>query len=138
MFEASGAAAALGSALRATARGGTLVQVGNLPGTPVPAVLGDLVTREITWIGSYRFIDEITDAVQAMHEGLNLSPLITHTFKIDQAAEAIAVAGDRSTAQRQSHAAAELILDPCRRHPSGHTPSRRAHISDINSPTKVG
>ena len=90
VFEASGAAAALGSALRATARGGTLVQVGNLPGTPVPAVLGDLVTREITWIGSYRFIDEITDAVQAMHEGLNLAPLITHTFKIDQAAEAIA------------------------------------------------
>jgi L-idonate 5-dehydrogenase len=97
VFEASGAAAALGSALRATARGGTLVQVGNLPGTPVPAVLGDLVTREITWIGSYRFIDEITDAVQAMHEGLNLAPLITHTFKIDQAAQAIALAGDRST-----------------------------------------
>ena len=97
MFEASGAPAALGSALRATARGGTLVQVGNLPGTAVPAVLGDLVTREITWIGSYRFIDEITDAVQAMHEGLDLSPLITHTFKIDQAVEAIAVAGDRSS-----------------------------------------
>ena len=97
VFEASGAAAALGSALRATARGGTLVQVGNLPGTAVPAILGDLVTREITWIGSYRFIDEITDAVQAMHEGLNLAPLITHTFKIDQAADAIALAGDRST-----------------------------------------
>ena len=96
VFEASGAAAALGSALRATARGGTLVQVGNLPGTPVPAILGDLVTREITWIGSYRFIDEITDAVQALHEGLNLAPLITHTFKIDQAGEAIALAGDRS------------------------------------------
>ena len=52
----------------------------------MPAVLGDLVTREITWIGSYRFIDEITDAVQALHEGLDLAPLITHTFKIDQAA----------------------------------------------------
>src|SRR6478735_3830438 len=36
VFEASGAAAALGAALRATARGGTLVQVGNLPGTAVP------------------------------------------------------------------------------------------------------
>ena len=41
-------------------------QVGNLPGTAVPAVLGDLVTREITWIGSYRFVDEITDALLAM------------------------------------------------------------------------
>ena len=36
VFEASGAAAALGAALRATARGGTLVQVGNLPGTRGP------------------------------------------------------------------------------------------------------
>ena len=42
VFEASGAPAALGNVLRATARGGTLVQVGNLPGTPVSAVLGDL------------------------------------------------------------------------------------------------
>jgi L-idonate 5-dehydrogenase len=97
VFEASGAAAALGAALRATARGGTLVQVGNLPGTAVPAILGDLVTREITWIGSYRFIDEITDAVAALAGGLDLSPLITHTFKIDQAREAMAVAGDRSS-----------------------------------------
>lgn len=39
-FDASGAPAALGPVLRATARGGTLVQVGNLPGTAVPAVLG--------------------------------------------------------------------------------------------------
>ena len=97
VFEASGAAAALGAALRATARGGTLVQVGNLPGTAVPAVLGDLVTREINWIGSYRFIDEITDAVEALAGGLDLSALITHEFKIDQAAEAIAVAADRTS-----------------------------------------
>ena len=40
-----------------------LVQVGNLPGTAVPAVLGDLVTREITWIGAYRFVEEISDAL---------------------------------------------------------------------------
>ena len=33
VFEASGAPAALGGVLRATARGGTVVQVGNLPGT---------------------------------------------------------------------------------------------------------
>jgi L-idonate 5-dehydrogenase len=96
-FEASGAAAALGTVLRATARGGTLVQVGNLPGTAVPAVLGDLVTREITWLGSYRFVDEITDAIAAMHNGLDVGPLITHRFPINQAAEAISVAADNSS-----------------------------------------
>ena len=97
VFEASGAAAALGHVLRAPARGGTLVQVGNLPGTPVSAALGDLVTREITWIGAYRFVEEISDALAAMRDGLDVSPLITHRFDLDRAEEALAVAADRGT-----------------------------------------
>lgn len=96
-FEASGAAAALGPVLRATARGGTLVQVGNLPGSAVQATLGDLVTREITWVGSYRFVDEITDAIQAMNAGLDVSPVVTHTFDLDDVEKALAAAADRST-----------------------------------------
>ncbi|MFC5951442.1 L-idonate 5-dehydrogenase [Pseudonocardia lutea] len=92
VFEASGAPAALGSVLRATARGGTLVQVGNLPGAAVSAALGDLVTREITWIGSYRFVEEISDALRAMAAGLVVAPVVSHRFGIDDAAEALAVA----------------------------------------------
>jgi L-idonate 5-dehydrogenase len=97
VFEASGAPAALGPVLRATARGGTLVQVGNLPSAAVPSALGDLVTREISWIGSFRFIEEIGDALVAMSYGLDVSPLITHTFALDQAAIALAVAADRDS-----------------------------------------
>ena len=94
VFEASGAAAALGPVLRAAARGGTVVQVGNLPGTAVPAALGDLVTREITWIGSYRFVEEIDEALGALRDGLDVSPLITHRFPLERAEEALAVAAD--------------------------------------------
>ncbi|MBL7258570.1 L-idonate 5-dehydrogenase [Paractinoplanes lichenicola] len=90
VFEASGVPAALGGVLRATARGGTLVQVGNLPGAATPAVLGDLVTREITWIGSYRFADEITDAVRALGSGLDLEPLISATYDLADAPAALA------------------------------------------------
>ena len=97
VFEASGVPAAVGPVLRATARGGTLVQVGNLPGSAVSAVLGDLVTREITWVGSYRFVDEIDDALHAMRDGLDVSPIITHRFDLDRAAEALAVAADRGS-----------------------------------------
>jgi L-idonate 5-dehydrogenase len=97
VFEASGAPAALGGVLHATARGGTLVQVGNLPGTAAPAVLGDLVTREVTWVGAYRFVEEISDALAAMRDGLDVSPLITHRFDLDRAAEALAVAADRGS-----------------------------------------
>jgi L-idonate 5-dehydrogenase len=92
VFEASGAPAALGGVLRATARGGTLVQVGNLPGSAAPAVLGDLVTREITWIGAYRFVEEISDALDALRDGLDVSGVITHRFDIGQAGEALAAA----------------------------------------------
>jgi L-idonate 5-dehydrogenase len=94
VFEASGVPGVLGRVLRATARGGTIVQVGNLPGAPSPSAIGDLVTREITWIGSYRFVDEISDALVAMATGLDVSPVITHKFVIDQAAEAMRVATD--------------------------------------------
>jgi L-idonate 5-dehydrogenase len=89
VFEASGVPAALGGVLRATARGGTLVQVGNLPGAPAPAALGELVTREITWVGSYRFSGEITDAVRALGDGLDVGPLITGTFDLDDATSAL-------------------------------------------------
>ncbi len=92
VFEASGAPAALGGVLRATARGGTLVQVGNLPGSAAPAILGDLVTREITWIGAYRFVEEISDALDALRDGLDVSGVITHRFGIEQAGEALAAA----------------------------------------------
>ncbi|MGP2439357.1 L-idonate 5-dehydrogenase [Streptomyces sp. JW3] len=94
VFEASGAPAALGAVLRATARGGTLVQVGNLPGTAVAAVLGDLVTREITWTGSYRFVEEIVDALRALRDGVDVRPLITHRFPLARAEEALSVAAD--------------------------------------------
>lgn len=92
--EATGIPAVLGGVLRATARGGTIIQVGNLPGAAAASALGDLVTREITWIGSYRFVDEITDALHAMANGLDVSPVITHTFGIDEAEEALRTAAD--------------------------------------------
>ncbi|MGW0863005.1 hypothetical protein [Streptomyces sp. NPDC002611] len=88
----------MGAVLRATARGGTVVQVGNLPGTAAPAVLGDLVTREITWIGSYRFVDEIDDALTALRDGLDISPVITHRFPLDQAEQALTIAADQASA----------------------------------------
>lgn len=96
-IEASGAPGALGPVLRATARGGAVVQVGNLPAVEVSAVLGDLVTREILWGGSFRFVDEMTEAVQLLADGLDVEPILTHDFAIDDAIEAFAVAADRST-----------------------------------------
>lgn len=96
-FEASGAPAALGGVIGATARGGVLVQVGNLPTAEIKASLGHLVTREIDYRGSYRFVDEITDAVAMLGTGLDVSPILSHEFGIDDAARAFETAADRST-----------------------------------------
>jgi L-idonate 5-dehydrogenase len=97
VFEASGAAPALAGVLRATAPGGVLVQVGNLPAAPVSAALGDLITREITWLGSFRFVGEMSDALALLADGLSVDAVMTHTFDLDQAARAMAVAADRTT-----------------------------------------
>lgn len=96
-IEASGSPRALGGVIAAVRRGGVLVQVGNLPTGEVSASLGGIVTREIDYRGSYRFVDEITDALAAMAEGVDLTPLITHTFPLADAEEAFAVAADRAT-----------------------------------------
>lgn len=97
VIEASGVAQTLGDLFLATRRGGRVVQVGNLVLEPRPVVLGQLVTREIEYVGSFRFIDEITDALDAMANGLDVTPVMTHVFELDEALTAFAVAADRST-----------------------------------------
>ncbi|MCI9888974.1 L-idonate 5-dehydrogenase [Micrococcales bacterium 31B] len=96
-IEASGAAAAIAPALAATRRGGVLVQVGNLPTRAIEVSLGQLVTREIDYRGSYRFIDEITDAIALLAAGLDVTPIMTHEFDLDDAQRAFETAADRST-----------------------------------------
>jgi L-idonate 5-dehydrogenase len=51
-------------------------------GQPAPGTIGDLLTREITWIGSYRIVEAITEALQAMGGGPDVFPLITHAFDL--------------------------------------------------------
>lgn len=96
-IEASGAPRALGGVIGAVRRGGTLVQVGNLPASEVTAELGNIVTREIDYRGSYRFIDEISDAIVLMDGVVDVSPIMTHEFGIDDALAAFRTAADRST-----------------------------------------
>jgi L-idonate 5-dehydrogenase len=74
-----------------------VVQLGNLPATAVTAVLGELVSREIVWGGSFRFVDEMTAAIDLLAAGLVVDRILTHEFTIDEAKKAFDVAADRST-----------------------------------------
>ena len=97
VIEASGNPQSISSVLAVVRRGGTVIQVGNLPGGEVPVALGQLVTREITYRGSYRFVDEINDAIALMDGTVDVSPLMTHEFDINEAVRAFKIAGDRGT-----------------------------------------
>ena len=97
VFEASGAPPAVTSVLRAVKRGGVVVQVGNLPAGTLEVSLAELVFREIDYRGTFRFIDEISTALEYLAAGLDVEPMLTHEFPVDYAVEAFRVAGDRST-----------------------------------------
>jgi L-idonate 5-dehydrogenase len=94
VFEASGVGAAVSTAIDAVRPGGVMVQVGNLPADAVQARLGKLVSREIDLRGSYRFVDEITDAVAALADGLDIDPVVSHEFGLDELEQAFATAAD--------------------------------------------
>ncbi|MCU1434018.1 MAG: L-idonate 5-dehydrogenase [Pseudarthrobacter sp.] len=96
-IEASGAPRALGGVIAAVRRGGVLVQVGNLPAGEVPAALGNIVTREIDYRGSYRFVDEISAALELMAGGVDVSPLMTHEVSIADALAGFELAADRTS-----------------------------------------
>ncbi|MDQ0819352.1 L-idonate 5-dehydrogenase [Arthrobacter sp. V4I6] len=96
-FEASGIPGVLGGVLSAVRRGGIVVQVGNLPAGPVSVELAALVSREIDYRGTYRFEDEISTALDYLADGLDVEPVLSHTFDADDAAEAFRTASDRGT-----------------------------------------
>lgn len=92
VFEATGVPAALEQGIRLTAPGATVVQVGTLPdGIPFPA--NALLTRELQYLGSWRFANVFDRAIDLIASGrLDPRPLITHHYPFQQLPEAIAMA----------------------------------------------
>ncbi len=93
-FEASGAPAGLSSAIAATRRLGTIVQVGMLPGPTITVAMAVINKAEHTIKGAFRFDQEIDEALTMLAATPSLGSVITHTFPLDDALEALAVAGD--------------------------------------------
>lgn len=97
LFEASGHAPAVRSALEALRPRGIAVQLGL--GGDVALPINFLVTREIDVRGTFRFDAEFALAVELMNRGrIDVSPLLTATLPYARAHEAFALAGDRSQA----------------------------------------
>ncbi|MEY9834917.1 L-idonate 5-dehydrogenase [Streptacidiphilus sp. EB103A] len=98
--EASGSGAGLGTCLQRVRRGGTVVLLGLLPPGETGFMGNLVVTREITMRGAFRFDREFDDALSLLASGLDVGPVISHTFPLSRAVEAFDLAGDRTRASK--------------------------------------
>lgn len=94
VFECSGAAPAVSPALSAVRRAGTVVQVGMLPNETVGVNLAPFVSKEVTYVGTFRFNDEIDDAVALLAAHPAIASIITHVIPADDAVAAFETARD--------------------------------------------
>ncbi|MFU8947525.1 L-idonate 5-dehydrogenase [Mycetocola zhadangensis] len=94
VLECSGAAVAISAAVAAVRRRGTVVQVGMVPNEARPINLAPFISKEVTMVGSFRFLEEIDEAITLLAADPGIARIITHRFPIDHVREAFAVARD--------------------------------------------
>lgn len=96
-FEASGAPSALTSLFPVMRRGGTIVQLGMMPPGAAQIPINLLQSREINLIGTFRANKEFRQAVDMIVAGtVDVTPILSGTFPIEEAASAFHLAHDRS------------------------------------------
>ncbi len=100
-FEVSGTAAGLASAIATVRRGGTVVQIGNLPGGEIPVPANAIMAKEIDFRGSLRFGREFDNAVRLIADGkVDVLALVTALRPLADAPGAIRLALDRSRSMK--------------------------------------
>lgn len=96
-FEVSGTAAGLSAAITSVRRGGTIIQVGNLPGGMIAVPANAVMSKEIDLRGTFRFGMEFNQAVQLISAGrIDVLNLVTGERSLSIAADAFHLAADRS------------------------------------------
>jgi L-idonate 5-dehydrogenase len=98
-FEASGAPASLDGIFRNIARAAIVVQVGNLPPTPVSVTLGPVVSKELEYRGTYRFVTEIDQAVELLARSEVAEQVISDEFALEDATAAFEAAASRGSSK---------------------------------------
>ncbi|GAB3812537.1 hypothetical protein GCM10028820_05640 [Tessaracoccus terricola] len=94
VYECSGVPAAINTALLAVRRAGVVMQVGMLPNAPVGINLAPLVSKEVALKGSFRFNDEIDEAITLLAQRPEITSIITHVVPVTDVEKAFALARD--------------------------------------------
>lgn len=100
-FDASGHPSAVSSAIRHLGPGGTFVQIGTFADPMVAIPTDQIMTKELTLKSSFRFDKEFAWAVRYLSEGrVDVGPLLSHTFAMEDANEAFRMASDRGQSMK--------------------------------------
>lgn len=100
VFECSGHPSAIRTAIAVTRPGGCIIQVGLLP-DEITLPFNPLVTKEITYRGTFRFDVEFERAVRLISERIiDVRPVISRAFNFSEVEAAFAFAQDRQHASK--------------------------------------
>lgn len=100
-FEVSGAPQALDACLRSVRRGGVVVQVGTLPAQGMHLHANLIMSREIDLRGSFRFGNVFDLAVDSIAtRRVDVRPVISGTWPLKQAADAMLAANDKTRSMK--------------------------------------
>ncbi|QGH68522.1 zinc-binding dehydrogenase [Pseudactinotalea sp. HY158] len=94
VLECSGAPASINAGLLAARRAAHYVQLGMVADRPSAINLAPAISKEVTMRGSFRFNDEIDDAIGLLAEDERLGQVVTHTFNLSRVVEAFDTAQD--------------------------------------------
>lgn len=94
ILECSAAAPAVSACMVAAKPRGRIAQIGMFPGTPISVALAPLSQKELTWVGTFRFDNEVDEAIEMIAAAPDVANVITHVIGVDQATEAFAAAKD--------------------------------------------
>ncbi|GAA3543543.1 L-idonate 5-dehydrogenase [Zobellella aerophila] len=102
VMEVTGSPKALDDALPYVRRGATLVQVGGFGAGVQLDSLGLIMSKELNYLGSFRFTETDYQEAVALLKGkaLNLAPMLSATLPLEQAEAAFALARDRTRASK--------------------------------------
>ena len=101
VFEATGSAPGVASAIHAVKRGGVIVQIGNLPGGNMAAPVNMIMSKEIDFRGTFRFGKEFFDAVGMIADGsVDVLSIVTGEKPLANAPDALRLAFDRTQSMK--------------------------------------
>ncbi|WP_409310500.1 L-idonate 5-dehydrogenase [Pectobacterium sp. B1J-3] len=99
-FEVSGAPAAIEFSVLATRPTGTVVQVGMGP-SPISYPVAQMLVKELSWKGSFRFINEFSTAVKWLEKGIiDPLPIISAKYNYLDVEDALIIASDKNVSSK--------------------------------------